>query len=314
MMNAKLSITSLAAVIAAALASVGSAQTTFTEDFTGATTSNQWFYFNGACLTAGGSAGTGTTGLVAGYLPSCASIQSSYYATRPDGDPTLVGGNSGTLPDPVTKGALRFTNGYPYGHNENGAIVSGSAFNAGQGVQITFKTVTYRGDSGGAGNDGADGMSFYLIDATKFPSAPASTPTASAVWNGLGSFGGSLGYTCSNSNRAVRRTGRRDTSGSASTSTAISSTAPASWPVIPVPTRLTRRQYRARVTAMCPGRIGLRGAGSMSPGPTSTQHLSRGTTRPVAERLAQRRAAVQKHLQAPARCGITAPVPATRPR
>jgi len=199
-MNAKLSITSLAAVIAAALASVGSAQTTFTEDFTGATTSNQWFYFNGACLTAGGSAGTGTTGLVAGYLPSCASIQSSYYATRPDGDPTLVGGNSGTLPDPVTKGALRFTNGYPYGHNENGAIVSGSAFNAGQGVQITFKTVTYRGDSGGAGNDGADGMSFYLIDATKFPSAPASTPTASAVWNGLGSFGGSLGYTCSNNN------------------------------------------------------------------------------------------------------------------
>jgi len=199
-MNAKLSITSLAAVVAAALSSVGSAQTTFTEDFTGATTSNQWFYFNGACLTAGGNAGTGTEGLVAGYLPSCASIKSSYYATRPDGDPTLVGGNSGTLPDPVTKGALRFTNGYPYGHNENGAIVSGAAFNAGQGVQITFKTVTYLGDSGGTGKDGADGMSFYLIDATKFPLAPASTPTASAVWNGLGSFGGSLGYTCSNNN------------------------------------------------------------------------------------------------------------------
>ena len=34
----------------------------------------------------------------------------------------------------------------------------------GPGVQITFKTVTYRGDSGGAGGDGADGISFYLMD------------------------------------------------------------------------------------------------------------------------------------------------------
>jgi type IV pilus assembly protein PilY1 len=91
---------------------------------------------------------------------------------------------------------LRFTNGYPYGHNENGAIVSSTPFNAGQGVQITFKTVTYRGDSGGGGSDGADGMSFYLIDATQFPA----TPTSGATWNGIGSWGGSLGYTCSNAN------------------------------------------------------------------------------------------------------------------
>jgi type IV pilus assembly protein PilY1 len=199
MMNARISITALAAAVAATLSSVTPAQTTFTEDFTGAGTTNAWYYYNGACLTAGSTSGTGTSGLVAGQVPSCASIMSSYYARAQDADASLVGGNSGTLPDPRGSGALRFTNGYPYGHGENGAIVSGSAFNAGQGVQITFKTVTYRGDSGGTGQDGADGMSFYLIDATQFPIAP-SNPTSSTVWNGIGSWGGSLGYTCSNAN------------------------------------------------------------------------------------------------------------------
>ena len=131
-------------------------------------------------------------------VPSCISIASSYYAQAQDKDPALVGGyagvsgNSQTLPDPVGKGALRFTNGYPYGHGENGAIVSSGAFNAGQGIQITFKAVVYRGDSGGAGKDGADGMSFYLIDGAVGPTSP--------LWNGIGSWGGSLGYTCSNAN------------------------------------------------------------------------------------------------------------------
>ena len=70
--------------------------------------------------------------------------------------------------------------------NQNGAIVSSNTFPTGQGVQITFKTVTYRGNSGGAGKDGADGISFYLMDGSKAA--------------GIGSFGGSLGYSCSNSN------------------------------------------------------------------------------------------------------------------
>jgi type IV pilus assembly protein PilY1 len=196
-MNAKFSITAMAAMLAAALSSVTAAQTIFTEDFTGATTTNNWYFFNGACLTAGSVSNPPNPGNV----PSCTSIQNSYYALQQDRDAALVGGKNGvagnaqTLPDPLSptpSGALRFTNGAPYGHSENGAIVSSSAFNAGQGIQITFKTVTYRGDSGGAGRDGADGMSFYLMDGSVSP--------ASATWNGIGSWGGSLGYTCSNSN------------------------------------------------------------------------------------------------------------------
>ena len=195
-MNSKFRIAAtLAATLSGLVWGVSSAQNTFTEDFTGATTTNPWYYFNGACLTAGNSAGTGTPGVSAGVVPSCASIANSYYANAPDRDPVLVGGFSGTLPDPVGNGALRFTNGQPYGHGENGAIVSGTTFNAGQGVHITFKAVTYRGDSGGAGGDGADGLSFYLIDASQ-----AYTTPGNGIWNGIGSWGGSLAYTCSNAN------------------------------------------------------------------------------------------------------------------
>jgi type IV pilus assembly protein PilY1 len=193
-MNVKHPVAIALAAVALTVSGAAWAQSTFTEDFTGATTSNNWYFFNGACLTAGSSTGAASPGPV----PSCLSIKSSYYSAAQDNDPALVGGSAGvsgnsqTLPDPVGSGALRFTNGYPYGHGENGAIVSATAFNAGQGIQITFKTVTYRGDSGGAGGDGADGMSFYLIDGNVGPS--------SAQWDGIGSWGGSLGYTCSNSN------------------------------------------------------------------------------------------------------------------
>jgi type IV pilus assembly protein PilY1 len=193
-MNGKFSIVAAAAMLAAALSSVSSAQSTFTEDFTGGTTNNPWYFFNGACLTAGSTSAASSPG----QIPSCVSIENTYYAQQQDRDAALVGGKNGvagnaqTLPDPVGSGALRFTNGSPYGHGENGAIVSSSAFNAGQGIQITFKTVTYRGDSGGAGRDGADGMSFYLIDGGQAP--------GNGLWNGIGSWGGSLGYTCSNAN------------------------------------------------------------------------------------------------------------------
>ncbi|HXR19714.1 MAG TPA: PilC/PilY family type IV pilus protein [Steroidobacteraceae bacterium] len=190
-MNTRLQLAAVSAALIGILACDASLaqQAAFTEDFTGASTNNNWYYFNGACLTAGTSAGTGSPGKV----PSCTSIATSYYAAQQDNDPVLVGGATGTLPDPVGNGALRFTNGRPYGHGENGAIVSASTFNAGQGVHITFKAVTYRGDSGGAGKDGADGMSFYLLDAT------TQTP-GNGIWNGIGSWGGSLAYTCSNAN------------------------------------------------------------------------------------------------------------------
>ena len=164
--------------------------TTVAEDFTGVCLNNVWTAINGACLTAGASNN--------GSIPSCVGL--SYYASK--GDTYQVGGQYGYLgsssapssngaqtPDAIGQGALRLTNGSPY-YSENGAIVSTTPFPATAGVQITFKTVTYRGDKGGSGGDGADGISFFLLDASKY-----------AAGSGLlGSWGGSLAYTCSNSN------------------------------------------------------------------------------------------------------------------
>jgi len=147
------------------------AQVTVVDDFTQGAAAVPWVPFNGACLTAGNGSGT---------VPACVGLP--YYTEA------LVGGATGLLPDPVGQGALRFTNGYPGGYHQNGAIVlsPSNAFPSNAGVQVTFTTVTYRGDSGGAGGDGADGISFFLMDARQAPN--------------LGAFGGSLGYTCSNTN------------------------------------------------------------------------------------------------------------------
>ena len=175
---------------------------TFSEDFTQANTANTWYYFNGACLTAG----TTTSSSNPGLIPACTSVLASYYNLAANADPYLVGGylgylGSSTAPsgvsaqvaDPVGNGALRFTNGSQnisgsekYGHQERGAILSSGTFPTGAGLQVTFKTITYHGDSGGAGADGADGISFFLQDGSQ----PA----------GLGAWGGSLAYSCSNSN------------------------------------------------------------------------------------------------------------------
>ena len=193
-MNTKRFLLVLASLLAALAAWPGQAQTIYTEDFTGAATTNQWYFFNGACLTAG----TGTSTTSPGTVPGCATVWSNYYSTRQDSDPYLVGGTLGYLgsssvpssgatqtADALNSGALRFTNGRSYGHQERGAIVSANTFNTGQGIQVTFKTVTYRGDSGGAGGDGADGISFFLMNG-------GITPTA------IGATGGSLGYSCTN--------------------------------------------------------------------------------------------------------------------
>ena len=171
-------IVAASALTLAGLSPAVRAQTTYTENFTGPATTNSWFFLNGACLTAG----TGTTTSAAN--PACAGL--AYYPSR--GDNTLRGGDTGTLPDPTTGaapigGALRFTNSY----NENGAILSNFNFPlSSSGLAVSFTTVTYGGDSGGGGKDGADGISFFLQDATAAPD--------------VGAFGGSLGYTCSNAN------------------------------------------------------------------------------------------------------------------
>jgi type IV pilus assembly protein PilY1 len=207
-MNAKASVVAIFFALALSVASAPRAQSIVSEDFTGASTNSKWYSFNGACLTASTAAES------PGTVPGCTTILPTYYHANSDPnvatdhDSALVGGNSGYLgsssapssvsaqvADPVGFGALRFTNGRPYGHKENGAIVGPyDPFPTGAGVQITFKTLTYRGDSGGNGatgaahqNDGADGISFFLMDGSVAP--------------GIGAWGGSLGYSCSNSNK-----------------------------------------------------------------------------------------------------------------
>jgi type IV pilus assembly protein PilY1 len=229
-MNVRLAATARAAVLALMalllFPATGSAQTTYAEDFTGATSNNQWFFYNGACLTAGSNTSTTSPG----YIPGCATILSTYYnqaiaATQKPADSYLTGGDLGYLggssapgsisqqvPDSLpsatngnTGGALRFTNGYPYGYHENGAIVSNFVFPTNQGLQITFKTVTYHGDN--QGGHGADGISFYLLDGC-MPIAGGTVPAGCAAnsaygtnsFPGIGAWGGSLAYTCSNSN------------------------------------------------------------------------------------------------------------------
>src|SRR5207253_2125319 len=104
---------------------------------------------------------------------------------------TLRGGYSGLLPDPTGKGALRLTTGTPH-YWQTGAIVSNFTFPTDQGIEVTFKTFSYQGETfpfydsigvyQGWGNNGADGISFYLMDGSEPP--------------GIGAVGGSLAYSC----------------------------------------------------------------------------------------------------------------------
>jgi type IV pilus assembly protein PilY1 len=183
MMNTKHLIAGMTILFVMLHSQRSDAQTVYSEDFTDVATNNPWYFFNGACLTAGPASSAGTN---PGPLPGCLAVKSAYYHGE-----NLVGGQNGvsgstqTLPDPAKSGALRFTNGAPFGNNEGGAIVSaGTPFDATNGVQITFKSISYRGDSGGGVSDGADGISFFLVDGSVAPS--------------IGSQGGSLAYTCSN--------------------------------------------------------------------------------------------------------------------
>lgn len=202
-----------AAAVLAALAGprAAPAQTTVTEDFTGGRTTNSWYFFNGACLTAGTSSGAEPSGNSGGQMPGCVTIagRGEYYHEPLVGGYNGVAGGTRQLPDPGGHGALRFTNGNlagngspgsPGGLAESGGILSAAPFSTSQGIAITFRTVTYRGDSGGVGGDGGSGISFFLMDASQL-NAAGLTSAASADGNGLGSLlGGSLGYSCSNSN------------------------------------------------------------------------------------------------------------------
>ncbi|OHX18980.1 hypothetical protein BI344_10190 [Chromobacterium sphagni] len=135
------------------------------DNFTGGSAQLNWLVFGGACMTAGNGAGS---------IPACGSKD-------PSGN-TQIGGYGGSLPDASGNGALRLTNS---AGSQSGAIIYNSLFPSNSGLQATFTSYTYAGDSGGSAGDGADGMSFFLL--TAIPSA-------------VGSFGGSLGYSCSNVN------------------------------------------------------------------------------------------------------------------
>jgi type IV pilus assembly protein PilY1 len=216
-----LSILAIAAVAAPAWAQSVAACTPLSckEDFTGATTTYTWLSFNGACLTAG-------TGTNQSALPGC--LNDTYYKNGGSTQQVQYGGANGYLgtstggavpssgasqsADPSGSGALRLTNGsalsnnFMNGFSQNGAILSSFNFPLDQGVKITFKTVTYGGNSGGNGgatgitaNDGADGLSFFLLD-DAVVTAELTTWINYPVPLDSGAFGGSLGYSCSNSN------------------------------------------------------------------------------------------------------------------
>ncbi|MHB1655107.1 MAG: PilC/PilY family type IV pilus protein [Burkholderiales bacterium] len=128
------------------------------DNFTGASSANAWIPLNYACLTAGD--GTGS-------IPACSPV-------------TDTPGN----------GALRLT---PSANYQTGAILSNFSFPSNQGLEVTFTTYTYNGDSGGTAHDGADGIGFFLTDGGTSAN-PTPVPTVT------GGLGGSLGYSCSNTN------------------------------------------------------------------------------------------------------------------
>lgn len=130
------------------------AQLVIDDKLNGASSSYPWQSIGGACLTAGNGRGS---------IPGCASQR-----------------------DPVGQGALRLT---PANTDSTGGVISRFSLPSSQGLQVTFTSVTYGGNR--FGGTGADGMSFFLIDANRMATVNSSTR--------LGSFGGSLGY--ANSNR-----------------------------------------------------------------------------------------------------------------
>lgn len=135
-------------LLLAALWSTGAHAIVVGDNFTGSSAQLNWQVYGSACMTAGN--GTGS-------IPACSSIK-----------------------DTNGNGALRLTTN---AQNQSGAIVYNNLFPSTSGLQATFTTYSYGGDSGGSARDGADGMSFFLL--TAIPSA-------------IGAYGGSLGYSCSN--------------------------------------------------------------------------------------------------------------------
>src|SRR5882672_11204489 len=98
MMNMKRIAIVAVTLFAFAAPMTGLAQALFQEDFTGTTTNNNWFLFNGACLTAG----TGTSTASPGPVPGCATVFSTYYGVADarsgkSADSYMTGGYAGYM-------------------------------------------------------------------------------------------------------------------------------------------------------------------------------------------------------------------------
>lgn len=149
------------------------AATPYSDNFQYGATNLQWKALGDACLTSPASppppGGTYTT------IPICTGNFQGGATYAIPGD-EKVGG----------QGALLLT---PSQNFQTGAILSQfPPFALNQGIQVTFTTYTYGGDSGGLAKNGADGIVFFLTDGTQ--TAPTKT----------GGSGGSMGYDCSNGN------------------------------------------------------------------------------------------------------------------
>ncbi len=154
-------------VLLCALSGAAQAGSNIIEDnFTGASATLDWDAIGSMSGTPGAWMPCLTAGNNTGSIPACTDM---------------------ATPDPVGNGALRLTDNNT---NEVGAIMSNFTFPSNAGIQVTFTTYTYGGD--GFDNpdnvaSGADGIGFYLFNGDEPP-------------DDLGSVGGSLGYSCSNSN------------------------------------------------------------------------------------------------------------------
>jgi len=151
----------LAALIVLAFSSTAGA-VTYTDNFQGTSANLSWVRGTPASGTNSAclTAGNGSAGPTGTILPACTSNT-----------------------DTVGNGALRLT---PASGNSFGNIVSNFSFPSNQGLQVTFTTYTYGGDKGGTAKNGADGIGFFLMDGS--------------VAANIGATGGSLGYSCSNTN------------------------------------------------------------------------------------------------------------------
>lgn len=133
---------------------------TVTENFSGTNTTNNWLL----PMTGGGT------------KPNVACLTAGNNTNL--GSASVAGSppKCTSISDIVGKGALRLTPALTY---QAGGVVSNFTFPTNEGVEVSFTTYTY-------GGSGADGITFFLTDGAQAAS--------------FGAQGGSLGYSCANTN------------------------------------------------------------------------------------------------------------------